>query len=176
MKRAVSISIGSSLAGVIEDLYATGHSSVLDKLRHELPKGVLELSQVPGLTLKRIESLNETLGIDNIADLKSALDDQATRLGQVFQARLDGLRWEIEASINRLHRFSPAYLIRNNRQSLDELVRRGAKAIEHDLSLRQARLAFDSARSYMIAWGWSYAAVFGTGILMIVIWLLWAMF
>lgn len=66
--------IGQSLAGVIEDLYTTGHSSVLDKLRTELPTGVLELSQVPGLTLKRIQTLNETLGIGSVADLKAALD------------------------------------------------------------------------------------------------------
>ena len=44
------------------------------------------------------------------------------------------------------------------------------------LRLRHPRLAFASARSYMIAWGWSFAAVFGVGVLMIVLWLLWAMF
>ena len=42
--------------------------------------------------------------------------------------------------------------------------------------LRRPRLAFDSARSYMIAWGWSFAAIFGVGVLMIILWLLWAMF
>jgi DNA polymerase (family X) len=82
--------IGSSLSGVIEDLYATGHSSVLDKLRDALPKGVLELSQIPGLTLKRIESLNETLGIDNIADLKSALEGGKLQEVPGFGAELVG--------------------------------------------------------------------------------------
>jgi exodeoxyribonuclease VII large subunit len=76
----------------------------------------------------------------NRADLKIALDDQTARLRQVFQGRLDGLRWEIQASSNRLHRFSPANLIRNNRQRLDELERRSAKAVDHSLRLRQARL------------------------------------
>ncbi len=76
----------------------------------------------------------------NRADLKAGLDDQTTRLRQVFQGRLDSMRWEIEASLNRLHRFSPSGLIRNNRQRLDELERRSAKAVDHNLSLRQARL------------------------------------
>ena len=76
----------------------------------------------------------------NRADLKTALDDQTTRLHQVFQGRLAGLRWEIEASLNRLHRFSPTSLIRNNRQRLDELERRSAKAVDHNQRLRQARL------------------------------------
>jgi hypothetical protein len=44
------------------------------------------------------------------------------------------------------------------------------------LRLHRARLAFASARSYMIAWGWSFAAVFGVGVLMIVLWVFWAMF
>lgn len=44
------------------------------------------------------------------------------------------------------------------------------------LRLHRARLAFDSAKSYMIAWGWSFAAIFGIGVLMIILWLLWAMY
>ncbi len=43
------------------------------------------------------------------------------------------------------------------------------------LRLHHFGAAFASARSYMIAWGWSYAAVFGVGVLMILVWLLWAM-
>jgi uncharacterized protein YqgC (DUF456 family) len=42
------------------------------------------------------------------------------------------------------------------------------------LRLRKVKPAFVSARSYMIAWGWSYAAVFGVGILMILVWVVWA--
>jgi hypothetical protein len=42
------------------------------------------------------------------------------------------------------------------------------------LRLRNRIQAFDSARTYMIAWGWSFLAVFGVGVLMLVLWLLWA--
>jgi len=42
------------------------------------------------------------------------------------------------------------------------------------LRLHDRRLAFTSAKTYMIAWGWSFAAVFGIGVLMIIFWLLWA--
>ena len=42
------------------------------------------------------------------------------------------------------------------------------------LRLRDRKLAFTSAKTYMIAWGWSFAAVFGVGVLMILLWLLWA--
>ena len=42
------------------------------------------------------------------------------------------------------------------------------------LRLRDRKLAFVSARTYMIAWGWSFLAVFGVGVLMLIFWLLWA--
>lgn len=42
--------------------------------------------------------------------------------------------------------------------------------------LHSRRLGFDSARAYMVAWGWSFAAVVGVGALMILLWVLWALF
>ena len=66
--------IGGSLAGLIEDLYKTGRSSLLDRLREELPEGVLNLSKIPGLNVKKIQTLNRELGIRNISDLKAALE------------------------------------------------------------------------------------------------------
>jgi len=42
------------------------------------------------------------------------------------------------------------------------------------LRLRDRSLAFESARVYMIGWGASFAARFGIGFLMIVLWMLWA--
>lgn len=66
--------VGQSLAGVIEELYTTGRSVLLDTLRGELPQGVLELSKIPGLTVTRIQALNQALGITSVSDLKAALD------------------------------------------------------------------------------------------------------
>lgn len=40
--------------------------------------------------------------------------------------------------------------------------------------LHSRRLGFASAKAYMIAWGWSFAAVFGVGFLIIAVWLIWA--
>ncbi len=42
------------------------------------------------------------------------------------------------------------------------------------LRLRNSRSAFQSAKSYMVAWSWSFAAVFGVGVLMILLWMAWA--
>lgn len=42
------------------------------------------------------------------------------------------------------------------------------------LRLHSRQLGFSSAKAYMIAWGWSFAAVFGVGFLIIAVWLVWA--
>lgn len=42
--------------------------------------------------------------------------------------------------------------------------------------LRDRKLGFESARAYMVAWGWAFAAVFSIGALMILLWVLWAFF
>lgn len=64
--------IGASLAAQISELYKTGELSVLTKLKEELPPGVIELSQIPGMTLKRIEALNKELSISNLDELEDA--------------------------------------------------------------------------------------------------------
>jgi hypothetical protein len=42
------------------------------------------------------------------------------------------------------------------------------------LRLRDQKLAFESAKVFMIGWGASFAARFGIGILMVIFWMLWA--
>ncbi len=46
--------IGTALASIIEEIYRTGECYMLQRMRQELPPGVVELSAVPGLSLKKI--------------------------------------------------------------------------------------------------------------------------
>jgi DNA polymerase (family 10) len=66
--------IGDSIARQIEDLYQTGSSWLLDRLRAELPRGAMELATVPGLSLKKMQQLQDALGIASIAELKAAAE------------------------------------------------------------------------------------------------------
>ncbi len=66
--------IGGALASQISQLYLTGESSVLNELRKEFPKGVVELSGVPGLSLSKVQQLHEELGISSVAELKAAAE------------------------------------------------------------------------------------------------------
>jgi hypothetical protein len=71
--------IGRGLAAVIEELYRTGRSKVLDALRQRVPPGALELNRIPGLGLAKISALHSALGIETIADLRAACEEGRVR-------------------------------------------------------------------------------------------------
>jgi len=64
--------IGDALAAKIAELYLTGRCDFLERLREELPPGVIELSQIPGLSTKKIQALHSALGISSVGDLQQA--------------------------------------------------------------------------------------------------------
>jgi DNA polymerase (family 10) len=81
--------IGYALAKQIEDLYTTGQSTFLNQLRAEMPPGILELSNVPGLSVKKVERLHSELGITTVEELKAACES-----GRVSQVKGFGAKTE----------------------------------------------------------------------------------
>jgi DNA polymerase (family 10) len=81
--------IGDALASQIEQLYLTGESSVLRGLRKEFPSGIVELSAVPGLSVSKIKTLHQALGITSVAELK-----QAAEAGQIRNIKGFGAKTE----------------------------------------------------------------------------------
>src|ERR1043165_9272921 len=81
--------IGYALAKQIEQLYTTGESSMLNELRAQMPPGIVELSSVRGLTVKKIEQLQAALGITTIADLKAAAEHGKLREIKGFTAKTE---------------------------------------------------------------------------------------
>lgn len=83
---------------VLEDLKATGESTLLDRLRESTPEGLFEMLRVPGLGPSRIRRIHEGLGIDTLQELEDAARDG--RLAELprFGARtaeqvLRGIAW-----------------------------------------------------------------------------------
>src|SRR5882724_4642448 len=66
--------IGNALASQIKQLYLSGESSVLRGLKKDFPSGIIELSGVPGLSIAKIATLREALGITSVAELKAAAE------------------------------------------------------------------------------------------------------
>ncbi|TCZ68332.1 helix-hairpin-helix domain-containing protein [Flaviaesturariibacter aridisoli] len=64
--------IGSSVAGKVQELIATGKLSTLDKLIAQTPPGVLEMLNIKGLGPKKIHTLWKELHIDTLNALQDA--------------------------------------------------------------------------------------------------------
>jgi DNA polymerase (family X) len=81
--------IGAALAGTIRELHLTGTSEQLDRLRAALPPGVIELSQVQGLSVPRIAALHQALGIASVEGLREALKTGRVRNVPGFGAKTE---------------------------------------------------------------------------------------
>ena len=77
--------VGEALAKKIAELHLTGQTPLLERLRIELPPGLLELQRVPDLGPKKLAALQEALGIRSLAEL-----EQACREGRVLCQSLCG--------------------------------------------------------------------------------------
>lgn len=79
--------IGKGTAAVIEDLIATGESSLLKELQEIVPKGLLPLLKLPGLGGKKIAKLHQELGIDSAESLQAACEAGKVRELAGFAAK-----------------------------------------------------------------------------------------
>ncbi|MEH7393449.1 DNA polymerase/3'-5' exonuclease PolX [Bacillus sp. JJ1474] len=71
--------IGKGTSAVIEEYIELGHSTVLNELKEEVPKGLIPLLQLPSLGGKKIAKLHKELGIENAADLETACRNKQVR-------------------------------------------------------------------------------------------------
>jgi DNA polymerase (family 10) len=71
--------VGSNLAGKIREILATGKLAHLEKLKQEIPKGVLELSEIGGIGPKKAMILTKELGIATSEELKKAAEAKKIR-------------------------------------------------------------------------------------------------
>ncbi len=66
---------GDALVDKITKLHATGRLEFYDKLRAQIPDGVIALLEVPGLGPKKIKALREQLGVESPEALAAACRD-----------------------------------------------------------------------------------------------------
>ena len=65
--------IGAELASKIREIYETGTSKTLEKLRKDYPAGILDLLRLPGVGPKRVRLFYEKLGVGSLDDLERAV-------------------------------------------------------------------------------------------------------
>jgi DNA polymerase (family 10) len=71
--------IGEAIADIVTKLFEMGTHPSLEKLRKDVPSGVLELFAVPGLRPEKILKLYTTLGVSSLAELEAAAKEDRIR-------------------------------------------------------------------------------------------------
>jgi DNA polymerase (family 10) len=84
--------IGEALEQKITELVETGKSRYYDELKASIPPGLIAMLEISGLGPKKIQALNQKLGIDSIEKLEAAC-----KRGKV--AELDGFGEKTQANI-----------------------------------------------------------------------------
>jgi DNA polymerase (family 10) len=120
--------IGPALSAQIRELWQTGRSQLLERLRSEQPAGAAELVQLAGMTPRRIRLLHEALGIGSVEDLRAAC------LGE----RVRGVRGFGKKTEAQLLAACERWLERGPAQPAPILL---AQALERAASIEQALLA-----------------------------------
>lgn len=72
---AATKGIGPATLAIVREYLDTNRSRYLDELRSEVPPGLLEMAEIPGLGFKKVRSLHQALGIDNLDKLEDAARD-----------------------------------------------------------------------------------------------------
>jgi DNA polymerase (family 10) len=71
--------VGESVAKKIQEIIKTGQLSYLEKLRQQIPQGLLRILEIPEVGPKTAMLLNRELGIENIDQLKKAAEEHRLR-------------------------------------------------------------------------------------------------
>ena len=67
--------IGPATLAIVKDLLEHGRSEVLEQLQRDIPPGLLEMLELPGLGASRIKLIHEQLGVRTVAELEAAARD-----------------------------------------------------------------------------------------------------
>ena len=132
--------VGESIAEKIKEYLSQGKITYLEELKKEIPPGLLEIMDIPGLGPRRAKLLYEKLGIKNVAELKQAAQQHRLQELESFGQKLEenilkGLKLLSQAQERML--ISTALEIAE--RIIAELKKAGVKKISEAGSLRRRK-------------------------------------
>ncbi len=114
--------VGEAIADIITKLHKTGTHSSLEKLRKEIPEGVLEMLVVPGLRPEKVLRLYKDLGITSLVELEAAAKDDRIKktkgLGAALQTKILQNLAIAKSGEGRLHLHRAAALLAHAKDSI----------------------------------------------------------
>jgi DNA polymerase (family 10) len=129
---------GEALTAKLAELAATGGLAYHDRLKAQVPDGLLDMLRVPGVGPRTVRLLHEALGIDSLEGLRAAAESGGLRHVKGLSARTEQ---NILEGISRIERRSTR-LLSHDADALADLVARlrdvrGVRRIEPAGSLRR---------------------------------------
>jgi DNA polymerase (family 10) len=99
--------VGPATLQIVQELVASGRSSLLEELREQVPPGLVEMMQIGGLGVAKIRQIHESLDIDSLPELEAAARDgrlaKLPRFGQkTAENILKGIAFLRQASAFKL--------------------------------------------------------------------------
>ncbi|UWU75430.1 PHP domain-containing protein [Bradyrhizobium huanghuaihaiense] len=114
--------VGDAIADIITKLHRTGSHPSLEKLRTDIPAGVLEMLTVPGLRPDKVLRLYNDLGIASLAGLEAAAKEdriqKAKGLGSALQTKILQNLAIAKSGEGRLHLHRAAALLAHAKESI----------------------------------------------------------
>jgi len=114
--------VGEAIADIVTKLHRTGTHPRLEKLRQDIPAGVLELLSVPGLRPEKVLRLYKDLSITSLAGLEQAAKEErikkAKGLGAAWQTKILQNLAIAKSGQGRLHLHRAAALLEHAQESL----------------------------------------------------------
>lgn len=99
MKLKTIPGVGDAISNKIQELVTTGKVSTYEKLKNELPEGVLTLMNVPGIGPKTALLISEELGTGSIEEVeKAALDGRLSGLSRLGEKTSQNILRHIRSS------------------------------------------------------------------------------
>ncbi|MDQ3689560.1 MAG: DNA polymerase/3'-5' exonuclease PolX [Chloroflexota bacterium] len=132
---------GAALSAKLAELAETGQLAYYERLRAQVPDGLLDMLRVPGVGPKTVRLVHQTLGIDSLDGLRAAAESGGLREVKGLSARTEQ---NILEGISRIERRSTRLLIHDADVLIAGLVARlrdvrGVHRIEAAGSLRRRR-------------------------------------
>jgi DNA polymerase (family 10) len=132
---------GAALTAKLAELSETGHLEYHERLRAQVPDGLLDMLRIPGIGPKTVRLVNTELGIDSVDALRAAAEEGRLRAVRGLSERTET---NVLEAIGRIERKSNRLLIHDADALVAGIVDRlrgvrGVRRIEPAGSLRRRR-------------------------------------
>lgn len=84
--------VGEAIADKLDELFRTGQMSYYEKIRAQVPEGLVDLLAIPGVGPKTVSKFWHEFHITTLDDLKAALQDPAQNLPGIGDKTIENLK------------------------------------------------------------------------------------